>query len=167
MKRLLILFLLPTYIFAGEIDIGFSPRMGSLDLVLKTINAAKNNLCMATYSFTSKPIVKALMLAKSRGVDIKIVSDQHANSGKYTAVRFLANQGFNVRLSQNYAIMHNKFIVIDNQTVETGSFNYSGAAAKKNAENVIVIWNNREVASAYNNECNRLFNEATTLNKSY
>lgn len=167
MRKLLILLLLPLCVSAGDIDIGFSPRMGSLNLVLKTINSAKNNICMATYSFTSKPVVEALMSAKQRGVNIKIVSDEKANSGKYTAVRFLANQGFNVRLNRNYAIMHNKFIVVDNKTVETGSFNYSGAAVKKNAENVIVIWNNPTVASVYRDECDRLYNEARFVTKSY
>lgn len=63
--------------------------------------------------------------------------------------------------------MHNKFIVVDNQTVETGSFNYSAGAVDKNAENVLVMWNYPNVASRYANECNRLYNEATPLTKSY
>lgn len=157
----------PITTFATVVDVGFSHNQGSLNLVLKTINSANKSICMATYSFTSKPVVSALVAAKARGVDIKIVSDAKANLGKYTAVRFLANQGFNVRLNSNYAIMHNKFIVVDNKTVETGSFNYSAAAVKKNAENVIVIWDNPNIANLYGNECNRLFNEATSLAKSY
>lgn len=167
MKKILFVFLLPLQIFASNIDVGFSPNQNSLNLVLKTIDAAKKNICMATYSFTSKPVVAALLKAKARGVDIKIVSDEKSNSKKYTAVHYLANHGFNIRLNSNYAIMHNKFIVVDNQTVETGSFNYSEAAVKKNAENVIVIWNNLSVASKYTTECNRLFNEATPIAKSY
>ena len=167
-KVLLILLLLPiTYALATDIDVGFSPSQGSLDLVLKTINSAKQNICMATYSFTSRPVVDALMAAKKRGVSIKIVSDEKANDKKYTATHYLVNHDINVRLNSNYAIMHNKFIVVDNQTVETGSFNYSEAAVKKNAENVIELWNNRKVAVIYNTECNRLFNEATTMVKNY
>lgn len=168
MKKLIVLFLMPlNLVYANDIDIGFSPNQGSLNLILKTINSAKQNICMATYSFTSSPIVKALIAAKQRGVSIKIVSDEQANSKKYTAVRYLANHDFNIRLNGNYAIMHNKFIVVDNKTIETGSFNYSEAAVYKNAENVIVIWNNKDVAIVYSNECNRLFNEATPLAKSY
>ncbi len=166
MKKLLIL-LCPTIAFASNIEVGFSPEQTSLPLVLKTINSAKSSICMATYSFTSKPIAQALINAKNRGVKIKIVSDQKGNSGKYTATTFLANQGLDVRLNGNYAIMHNKFIVVDNQTLETGSFNYTDAAVKKNAENVIVMWNYPDVASRYANECNRLYNEATPLVKNY
>lgn len=168
MKKLFVLFLVPFAIaYATDIEVGFSPQQGSLELIVNTINSAKQNICMATYSFTSKPVVEALMTAKQRGVNIKIVSDEKTNSKKYTAVHYLANHGFNIRLNGNYAIMHNKFIVVDNKTVETGSFNYSAAAVYKNAENVIVIWNNTNVAKAYNNECNRLFNEGILFSKAY
>jgi phosphatidylserine/phosphatidylglycerophosphate/cardiolipin synthase-like enzyme len=39
--------------------------------------------------------------------------------------------------------------VSDEKHVQTGSFNYSQAATKSNSENVIVIWNNAEVAATY------------------
>lgn len=165
--RKLIILLCPTLVFAGNIEVGFSPSGTSLPLVLKAINSAKSSICMATYSFTSAPVAKALVEAQKRGVTIKIVSDEKGNSNKYTATRYLANQGLDVRLNGNYAIMHNKFIVVDNQTVETGSFNYSAGAVDKNAENVVVMWNYPDVASKYATECNRLYNEAQAIGKSY
>jgi phospholipase D len=39
----------------------------------------------------------------------------------------------------NEAIMHNKFAIIDNSTVITGSFNWTNAADKKNCENIVII----------------------------
>jgi phosphatidylserine/phosphatidylglycerophosphate/cardiolipin synthase-like enzyme len=160
-KKLFLLLLLISNVFADNIDIAFSPGGNGLELVLKAINSSTSSICMATYSFTSKPVAQALLNAKKRGVDVQIVSDKKSNGSKYTATKFLANQGINVRLNGKYPIMHNKFIVVDNKTVETGSFNYTKAAANKNAENVIVIWNNPVVASKYGAECKRLFNEAT------
>ncbi len=165
-NKQILVFLTPIVVFASDLEVGFSPNNGSADLVLKTINSAKHNICIATYSFTSKPIADALMAAKERGVDIKIVSDEKANSKKYTVVRYLANHGFNVRLNGNYPIMHNKFIVVDNKTVETGSYNYS-KNANQNAENVLVIWNNSSIASKYSSQCDKLFNEAYPVTKSY
>lgn len=167
MLNKIFLFLCPILAFAGSIDVGFSPEGTSLPLVLKAINSAKTSICMATYSFTSAPVAKALTEAKKRGVNIKIVSDEKGNNNKYTATRYLANQGLDVRLNGNYAIMHNKFIVVDNQTVETGSFNYSSGAVDKNAENVLVMWNYPDVAAKYSKECDRLYNEASPVGKSY
>jgi phosphatidylserine/phosphatidylglycerophosphate/cardiolipin synthase-like enzyme len=151
----------------SDIEVAFSPEHTSLPLVLKTINSAKSSICAAAYSFTSKPISEALYNAAKRGVNVQIVADAKSNKGRYTATTFLANHGIDVRLNSSYAIMHNKFIVVDDKTVETGSFNYSSAAVKSNAENVIVIWNNPQVANRYKAECNRLLNEATKLSKSY
>lgn len=46
------------------------------------------------------------------------------------------------------AIMHDKFIVVDTDVVEEGSFNYTAAAERKNAENVLVL-HDRTVAQEY------------------
>jgi len=64
-----------------------------------------------------------------------------------------ANQGIPVRADYQYAIMHNKFIVVDGQTVELGSFNFTAAAEDKNAENVIVL-HDSAVAQRYSQEWN-------------
>ena len=38
-----------------------------------------------------------------------------------------------------HAIAHNKVMIIDGETVITGSFNFTRAAEEKNAENLLVI----------------------------
>ena len=52
----------------------------------------------------------------------------------YPSATFLAKQGVPVRVDYRYAVMHDKFIVVDGETVELGSFNYTAAAERKNAE---------------------------------
>lgn len=42
-------------------------------------------------------------------------------------------------MEYRYSIMHDTFAVIDGETLETGSFNFTSAAERKNAENVIVL----------------------------
>lgn len=167
MKKILFLLITCNLAYAGDIDVAFSPKQGGQELIIKAINSANKSICMATYSFTSKPISEAIMKAKQRGVAIQVVSDAKANGGKYTATRYLANHGVDVRLNSKYAIMHNKFMVIDNKTVQTGSYNYSEAANSKNAENVIVIWDDSALASKYNQQCQTLFNQGDKLEKSY
>ena len=63
--------------------------------------------------------------------------------------------------------MHNKFAVIDQQSVQTGSFNYSAAANKSNAENVLVVRASPATAAAYTNEFNRLWAEGYPLDSRY
>ena len=151
----------------SSFDVGFSPNEGSLPLVLKGINSAKKSIHVAAYSFTSKPIAEALLKASQRGVDVKIIADQKSNSGQYSATTYLANNKVTVKLDGNYPIFHHKFMVIDGVNLETGSFNYSAAAATKNAENVLVLWNVPQIEQTYDNEWNKLWNEAVLLKPNY
>ncbi|MDR2880916.1 MAG: phospholipase D family protein [Azoarcus sp.] len=149
-------------------DVGFSPNRGALEIILKGIESAKESILVAAYSFTSKPISTALLAAQRRGVDVRVVADGKANSGNnYTAVTFLANQGVPVRLNGRHTINHSKFMVIDGRHVETGSFNYTSAAAKKNAENVLILWNVKPLADQYTAEWKRLWDGATPVEKAY
>lgn len=152
-----------TPVFAKPtVSVGFSPSasQNALQLVLSTINSARRNIDVAAYSFTSKPVAAALVAAKNRGVAVRVVADEKSNIGKYTAVTFLANQGVPVRLNGRYAIMHNKFMVVDGDTVQTGSFNYTASAVIRNAENVLLIKEIPELAATYQGEFNRLWNES-------
>ncbi|WP_324170337.1 phospholipase D-like domain-containing protein [Klebsiella pneumoniae] len=44
-----------------------------------------------------------------------------------------------VRLTDAYKIHHDKVIIIDQNTVETGSFNFTKAAEYTNSENALVL----------------------------
>jgi phosphatidylserine/phosphatidylglycerophosphate/cardiolipin synthase-like enzyme len=151
----------------ASFDVGFSPNQGSLPLVLKAINSAQKSIHVAAYSFTSKPIAEALLAAKKRGVDVEVIADEKSNSGKYSATTYLANNNVQVKLDGNYPIFHHKFMVIDGKSLETGSFNYSAAAANKNAENVLVLWNVPQIAASYDKEWSQLWNEATSIKPKY
>lgn len=139
----------------GTIEVAFSPNEGSEALVIKVINSARSQIRMLSYSFTSAPVTNALIQAKKRGVDVKLVADEKNNvsedrSGKArAALSALANAGADVRIISVYPIHHDKVIIVDGDTVELGSFNYSDAAAHKNSENVFVNWHNPQLAQTY------------------
>lgn len=133
----------------GSLEVAFSPKSGATELVVKVINSAKKSIRLAAYSFTSKPIAEALVSAHKRGVDVQVVVDKSQKSEKYTSATFLANMGIPVRVDSMHAIQHNKFIVVDGQHVENGSFNYTAAAEERNAENALVNWNNPKLATIY------------------
>jgi phosphatidylserine/phosphatidylglycerophosphate/cardiolipin synthase-like enzyme len=113
--------LLPPPCFSADIEVAFSPHGGAEALVLKTIESAKVSIRVAAYGFTSKPISLALLNAHKRGIDVRVVVDKSNATARYTAATFLANLGVPERVDRQYAIMHNKFIVVDGETVETGS----------------------------------------------
>lgn len=157
---ILAILLLISSIAQAEIEVAFSPRQGGTELIIKTIKDAKKTIRVAAYSFTSAPIAQALLDAKKHGIDVKIVLDKSNAKAKYSSLTFLQNQQVPVRVNYKYAIMHDKFMVIDGTTLQTGSFNYTKAAEEKNAENVLVIKDAGKVAQDYNNQWEKLWNEA-------
>ncbi|WP_269749188.1 phospholipase D-like domain-containing protein [Herbaspirillum autotrophicum] len=40
-------------------------------------------------------------------------------------------------------------MVVDSRHVQNGSFNYTAGAAKANSENVLVIWNDTDLAASF------------------
>ena len=148
-------------------EVGFSPSRGALDVVLAAIGAAQHSVQVAAYGFSSKPVAMALLAAQQRGVNVQVVADRKDNRKAYSAVTFLANQGVPVRLNGHYAIHHHKFIVVDGQHLELGSFNYTAAAASKNAENALLLWRVPALAAVYQTEWQRLWDEAEPLAPAY
>ncbi len=157
----------PRSLLQGSFEVGFSPNGNALNIILNAINGAETSVLVAAYSFTSKPIATALVAAHRRGVAVRVTADAKSNSGRYSAVTFLANQGVPVRINSHYAIFHHKYIVIDDRHLETGSFNFSAAAAKSNAENVLFLRNVPELAEIYTREWEKLWNESETVHAHY
>ena len=134
---------------AGTIRVAFSPNSGATKLVTDTIHQAKKQILVQAYSFTSPAIAKALADAKARGVDIEVILDKSQWTEKYSGATYLANHKIPVLIDDKHAIAHNKVMIIDGNTVITGSFNFTRAAEERNAENVIVLENNPVLARVY------------------
>jgi phosphatidylserine/phosphatidylglycerophosphate/cardiolipin synthase-like enzyme len=107
-----------------------------------------------TFSFTSKEIAQALIKAKQRGVDVRVISDaEQMRRMEHSKVLTVAAEGVPVFVDSQHDSAHNKVMVIDagsaNPVVISGSFNFTHAAQFKNAENLLIFRGNRELTAAY------------------
>jgi phosphatidylserine/phosphatidylglycerophosphate/cardiolipin synthase-like enzyme len=100
------------------------------------------------HHFLFAHIAKALIDAHKRGVKVEAILDKSQRSEKYTSAAFLANSRIPTFLDARHAIAHNKIMLIDRETVITGSFNFTKAAEEKNAENLLII-RSKELAGIY------------------
>ncbi|RYH63592.1 MAG: hypothetical protein EON54_07830 [Alcaligenaceae bacterium] len=107
--------------------------------------------------------------AKRRGVDVRVLVDDRGNRGKASiaAMNLVVGADIPTRVISAYAIHHDKYIVVDGKHTETGSFNYSQAAAKSNSENVLVVWDNAKVASAYLAHWNNRWAQGVAVEAAY
>lgn len=117
----------------------FSPNGGATEAIVHELEEARHSIRVQAYSFTSAPIAKALVEAERRGVDVEVILDKSNESRHYSAVDFLLHAGIPTRIDDQHAIAHNKVIIVDNEIVITGSFNFTRAAEERNAENLLVI----------------------------
>lgn len=140
----------------AAIEVGFSPEGSAKKVVMQTIASAKKSIELAAYSFTDPEVVRALIDARRRGVAVRVLVDYKANvnlSGRQSAsmhaLNTLVNAGIPVKTIAVYPIHHDKYLIVDRETVETGSYNYSAAARDRNSENVIAIRGNPQLAAIY------------------
>ena len=118
----------------------FTPGQDCTAMIVERIDHAQSSIEVQAYTLTSYQIVKALVAAHRRGVNVQVIVDQSQfKSGEFSRVRQLLNAGIPVWNDNTVSIAHNKVMVFDNNIVETGSFNYSTSAQKYNAENVLII----------------------------
>ncbi|MBA7490290.1 Cardiolipin synthase B [subsurface metagenome] len=127
-------------------------------IIIKNIDDAKEFINIAMYTFTDREIAQAIIRARDRGVDIKIYLDRSQVNAKYSKSRYFVNNGIEgIRISSNNYIMHNKFAVIDNKIVITGSYNWTASAGERNDENLLLIDDNN-IIKEYQNQFNNLWN---------
>lgn len=85
---------------------------------------------------------------KKRGIHVEAILDKSNRSTKYSAGDFLAHMGVSTFIDDKHTIAHNKIMIVDGETVITGSFNFTKAAEEKNAENLIII-KSKDLAKVY------------------
>jgi len=125
----------------------FCPEDACSSQIINHIDKAQEHVYVAKYSFTLDPVADALIRARKRGVDVKVVMEE-SQLGRGSEYERLKKAGVDVRLDGNPALMHNKFAVIDGMVIITGSMNWSWSADKRNDENLVIIYS-EELAERY------------------
>jgi phosphatidylserine/phosphatidylglycerophosphate/cardiolipin synthase-like enzyme len=139
------------------VEVYFSPQDGTLKHILDVVNAAQESIYFLAYSFTSDELAAALIGQAQSGVTVRGVFDNdqyHSNQG--TEFDNLLNAGMDVYLDGNPRLMHHKVIIIDEQIVITGSYNFSANAEQNNDENTLII-HNPEIAAEFMTEFQQIY----------
>jgi phosphatidylserine/phosphatidylglycerophosphate/cardiolipin synthase-like enzyme len=134
--------------FAAQIEVCFSPPLpGGCDptrAIESAIRAARRSILIQAYEITPGPLVTSLVQAHRRGVDVRAIVDykqltDRRNHDDAFAVEHLGAAGIPVLVDRPPGLMHDKVMIIDDEVVVTGSFNYTYSAEHRNVENLLVI----------------------------
>lgn len=126
--------------------------------LVKALDGAQQQIDAAMFEVNSAPVTQALIAAKGRGVNVRVVTDDRYGverpDGTIGALQAadipVVNDGSRSRL------MHNKFFVIDRTYVWTGSTNITTNDIYKNNNNSLLIRSSR-LAGFYGAEFEEMF----------
>ena len=123
-------------------DTMFFPNEDNVFKLCDYISKAKKDLRICVFNFTNNDLSKAVLNAHKRGVRVKIISDDECMKNKGNDVQFLVDNGIPARTDDAERFhMHNKFVIVDNKFLVTGSFNWTVQAGTSNQENLLVVDN--------------------------
>ncbi len=142
-----------------QIENYFSTHDQVASRVIATLGLAKRSIHFMAFSFTHTGISRAMLSRAANGVEVLGVFEKTQAASNYSEYTTLRNARLPVYLDGNPRNMHHKVIIIDDEIVITGSFNFSDSADKSNDENLLIIYD-REVAEMFEAEFQRVLKQA-------
>ncbi len=141
------------------IQILFASEDPVLDTLVEVLGGAQESIRMMAFVFTEDVLGDAVVERIGAGVDFAGIWDSRQATTRFSEMERIACAGGDVRIDGNPFVLHHKVFIIDEQTVVTGSFNFSGNAAETNDENVVII-TDPDIAALYLAEFERRWAEA-------
>jgi phosphatidylserine/phosphatidylglycerophosphate/cardiolipin synthase-like enzyme len=126
---------------AGTVEVLYAPEDLPLERVVTLYTHAKRYIYVSVYGITSPPVIKALLDAKHRGIDVRVITDRErlTDPKQQSAMETLHLAGVPIRVNQHDGLMHLKQVVIDDEINTSGSANHTTSANRYNDERLDVM----------------------------
>jgi phospholipase D len=144
MTALPIVFSVPS----AAIAVCFAPEQDCAAFAVAAIDRAQHQILANAYNLTTGAgIVEALVRARVRGVDVRLIADKRTPCERNTGIDALAEAGTPIWIDRTVPIAHAKTMVIDGAVTLMGSYNWTRNAAR-NSEDLNLVAS-PAVAAAY------------------
>ena len=132
------------------IDVYYGPEDRPGDKLVEIYGKAERYIYIAAYGITYRPGVKALVQAKQRGVDVRIITDGERlkDTHQLRALYALNRAGIPIRVDGHDGLMHLKQVVVDDIINTSGSMNLTTSGHRYNDERLNVITDPMTTAQA-------------------
>lgn len=125
--------------------------------LVQAIDEAQRTIDIAVYELNLDSITDALIRAKQRGVQVRLVTDdEHGLDDEDGTIGRLIQAGIVVVDDDDHDFMHDKFVIIDGAQVWTGSWNFTQNGTFLNNNNAIAI-DSTALADIYTREFEEMF----------
>jgi len=123
-------------------EVLYSPEDHPADRLVALYDSARSSIYLAIYALTYPPIVKALVAAHKRGVDVRLITDREKldDRKQRAALDTLRLAGIPIKVNRHDGLMHIKQAIIDDRVNTSGSMNQTTSAARYNDERLDVVY---------------------------
>lgn len=116
----------------------FSPGSSCRRAIIQQLNNARHTIEICVFTISDDVITEAIVAAHGRGVDVRIISDNHKSEDMGSDIVRMQEVGLALRLDDSPYHMHHKFALFDKRFLLNGSFNWTRSATDKNQENIVI-----------------------------
>ncbi len=132
----------------AAIAVCFAPEEDCAGFAVGAIDLARRQILVSAYDLTTGAgIVEALVRARQRGVDVRLIADKRSPCERNAGLEVLAETGTPIWIDRAVPIAHAKVMVIDGALTLMGSYNWTRNAAR-NSEDLNLVAS-RALAAAY------------------
>jgi phosphatidylserine/phosphatidylglycerophosphate/cardiolipin synthase-like enzyme len=152
----------PNQTFTHEgvgMEIYFAPEDEVVDAMVAAVQQADQSVRFMAFSFTLDELGQAIMQKSQQGINVQGIFEKTGSETEFSEMTPMRCAGLDVRQDGNPYILHHKVVIVDNNTVITGSFNFSTNATDSNDENLLII-RDPDLTAQYIQEFNRRWAEA-------
>lgn len=129
------------------IDTYFSPDDGVQAVLVDILGAARESIYFMAFSFTADELGDAIRERAQSGVTVAGVMDEdQVKSNAGTEFDPFNQAGLDVYRDGNPGQMHHKIIIVDEETIIFGSYNFTNSAETRNDETLMVVYNEQITA---------------------
>ena len=129
----------------------FSERHDCAKRLVRLLDNVRESLDVCVFTITHDDLSDAILRTASRGVAVRLISDDLKATDTGSDVDRLRHAGVAVRVDRSPYHMHHKFAIFDRRLLLNGSFNWTRGAAMNNAENFVLL-SDRRLLSQFQDE---------------
>lgn len=119
-------------------DAFFSPGEACRNVIIDQIQRAVNRINICVFTISDDTITNAIIDSHKRGRSVRLITDNDKSLDAGSDIERLAKEGIAVKMDSTPNHMHHKFMVVDDNSLITGSYNWTLSAARYNHENVLL-----------------------------
>lgn len=127
----------------------FAPRGNWADAIARELKAARREILVVARRCRCRPLAKALIDAKMRGLKVEVVLEARSEKEADSDLHLFVKEGLTPLLDAQYTVLHHNVILIDGRTVVLGGLEFTQQAEMDEGGAVLVIKGHPALVRAY------------------